>query len=271
MGLKLIHFFFILLLFVSCGEYDKISKTSDIAFKCKIAKNYFNNGKYRRSISILKEVIPLVNGTKYMNESLYLLAESYYKQKDYISASKQFWNYYTMFPGGDHAEIAHFYSAYSLYLMSPDAQFDQFNTYKAIHEFQEFLKKYPNSDKKKNVQCFLCELQEKLAFKELIAVRLYYKLKNYLSCVVTAQNAIQFYPFSKYRENFVFYIFKSKCRIVFHCIKTKNLNINRYRDDIIDEYYSYIDEYPSGENLKCVKKLYDDIIKRLMYYDSKKK
>ena len=59
------------------------------------------------------------------------------------------------------------------------------------------------------------ELQEKLAYKELLAVRLYFNLgtymgNNYLSCVITAQNALKNYPYSKYREEFMFYTIRAK-------------------------------------------------------------
>ncbi len=62
------------------------------------------------------------------------------------------------------------------------------------------------------------ELQEKLAYKELLAVRLYFNLgtymgNNYLSCVITAQNALKNYPYSKYREEFMFYTILCQIRI----------------------------------------------------------
>ena len=114
------------------------------------------------------------------------------------------------------------------------------------------------------------ELQEKLALKELMSVRLYYNLGdysiisfpggNYLSCVITAQNAIRTYPYSKYREDFMYYMFKSKYEMAIQSVEEKKEF--RYRD-VIDEYYSYINEFPEGKYVKEIKKLYENIEKEL--------
>jgi outer membrane protein assembly factor BamD len=175
-----------------------------------------------------------------------------------------------MFPRGPHAEDARFYSAYGLYLDSPDARLDQSDTYKAMQQFQDFLEYYPQSNRKEEVQKCLFELQEKLAYKELRSVRLYYNLgnytlysypgANYLSCVITAQNAMRSYPFSKYREDYMYYIFKSKYEMAVQSVDEKRDFRNR---DVVDEYYSYLNDYPEGKYLKEITKLYNNIAKEL--------
>ena len=137
-------------------------------------------------------------------------------------------------------------------------------------QFQDFIEYYPQSERKDEAQNFLFELQEKLALKELQAARLYYNLGdyiiysfsggNYLSCVITAQNAMRSYPYSKYREDFMYYIFKSRYEIAVQSVEEKK--DLRYRD-VVDEYYSYTNEFPSGKYLKEITKLYQDIEKEL--------
>lgn len=267
---KLIYLY-IFLLFVSCGEYPKVLKSTDVALKYESAVKYFINGKYNHSISLIEEAKSLIKGTIYMEKSLYLLAHSYYAQKNYILAAEYFKNYYTSFPCGEYTELVCFYLAHSLYLGSPEVQLDQSITLRAIQEFQNFLKNYPCSKQKYIAQYYLYELKEKLVFKELIAVRLYYNLGNYilypfkggnyLSCIITAQNALQICPFSKYREDFMYYIFKSKYNIALQCEKGVENNYH----DLIDEYYSYVKDYPAGKYLKEIKKLYNNIVKHLKF------
>lgn len=238
--------------------------------KYDAAKRYFNEGKYGRSITLLEEVVPLMRGSVYAEESLYMLAQSYYSSKDYITASEYFKTYYNMYHRGEYTELARYYSAYGLYLESPDPRLDQSDTYKAMQQFQDFIDLYPQSEKKAEAQGILFELQEKLSLKELMAVRLYYNLGdyliysfpggNYLSCVITAQNAVRLYPFTKYREEFMYYIFRSKYEIAMKSIEEKK-DI-RYRD-VVDEYYSYLNEYPEGKYAKEIKKLYGNIEKEL--------
>jgi outer membrane protein assembly factor BamD len=190
--------------------------------------------------------------------------------KDYLTASEYFKTYYTTYPKGEYAELARYYSAYTLYQDSPDPRLDQSDTYKSMEQFQDFMELFPQSERKDDAQKFLFELQEKLALRELLAVRLYYNLGdyvvisfpggNYLSCVITAQNAVRSYPFSKYREEFMYYMFKSKYEMAIRSVEEKKEF--RYRD-VVDEYFSYANEFPTGKYIKEIKKLYEHVEKEL--------
>ncbi|MDR0798402.1 MAG: outer membrane protein assembly factor BamD [Dysgonamonadaceae bacterium] len=268
MKLNLITFSFLLILLTACGEYNKVLKNPDKMVRYEYAKKYYEEAKYNRAATLFQDLVPLMRGSSYAEESLYLLAQSYYKMKDYKTASEYFKSYYTNFPRGEYAELARYYSANGLYLDSPDPRLDQTDTYKAMQQFQDFLEYYPQTDKKQEVQQALFAMQEKLALKELMAVKLYYNLGdyllypfpggNYLSCVITAQNAMRSYPYSQYRENFMYYIFKSKYAMAIKSVEDKKEF--RYRD-VIDEYYAYIHDYPEGKYSKEIKKLYENIDK----------
>ena len=267
---KVISFFFIALLFTACGEYNKILKSTDLNVKYEYAKKYFDEGKYNRASALLEDVVQMMRTTSRGEEALYLLAQSNYRMKDYTTASEYFKTYYTSYPKGEYAELARFYSAYGLYLDSPDPRLDQSDTYKSMQQFQDFIELYPQSERKEEAQAALFELQEKLALKELLSVRLYYNLGNYtiisfsggnyLSCVITAQNAIRNYPFSKHREELMYYMFKAKYEMAIQSVEEKKEF--RYRD-VVDEYFSYVNEFPTGKYIKELKKLYENIDKEL--------
>ena len=267
---KVISFSLFILLVGACGEYNNILKSTDLNVKFDYAKKYFDEGRYSRSATLLEDVVQMTRTTSRGEEALYLLAQSYYHMKDYSTAAGYFKTYYTTYPKGDYAELSRYYSAYGLYLDSPDPRLDQTDTYKSMQQFQDFIDLYPQSERKDEAQSALFELQEKLALKELMAVRLYYNLGNYtiisfpggnyLSCVITAQNAIRTYPYSKYREEFMYYMFKSKYEMAMQSVDEKKEF--RYRD-VVDEYYSYANEYPEGKYIKEIKRLYENIDKRL--------
>jgi len=270
MKVKYLFIALIVLLATSCGEYNKVLKSTDPMVKLEYAKKYYEEGRYNRASSLLEDIFPVLRATPQGEECLYLLAQSYYNQKDYITASEYFKTYYTIYPRGEYTELARYYSAYGLYLESPDPRLDQSDTYAAMQQFQDFLEYYPQTDKKNEVQNALFEMQEKLALKELNAVKLYYNLGdyliypfpggNYLSCVITAQNAIRNFPFSKYREDYMYYVFKSRYEMAVQSVEEKKEF--RYRD-VVDEYYSYINEFPEGKYSKEIKKLYENIAKEL--------
>ena len=91
----------ITVLLSSCGEYNKILKSTDYELKYSYAKKYFNAKQYSKSATLLDELVPLFKGTANAEESLYLLAQSYYGQKDYQTASQYFNTYYTTYPKGE--------------------------------------------------------------------------------------------------------------------------------------------------------------------------
>ncbi|MDR0769410.1 MAG: outer membrane protein assembly factor BamD [Dysgonamonadaceae bacterium] len=270
MKYKIASLFFLLIALVSCGEYNKVLKLTDIDTKFEYAKKYFNEGKFSRSVVLLEEVVQMKKASSVGGEALYLLAQSYYGMKDYITASEYFSTYYKTYSKGEYAELARYYAAYGLYLESPDPRLDQTQTYKAMEQFQDFIELYPQSEQKEKAQNVLFLLQEKLALKELLTARLYYNLGeyliypfpggNYLSCVITAQNAMRSYPSSKQREEFMYYIFKSKYEMAMKSVDEKQ--DFRYRD-VVDEYYSYINEYPEGKYAKEIQLLYQNVNKKL--------
>ena len=162
----------------SCGEYNKILKSTDYELKYSYAKKYFNAKQYSKSATLLDELVTIFKGTAYAEESLYLLAQSYYGQKDYQTASQYFETYYTTYPKGEFTELSRFYSGYGLYLDSPDPRLDQSQTYKAIEQLQLYLEYYPQSERAEEAQNIMFELQEKLQGRYRDVVDEYYNYMN---------------------------------------------------------------------------------------------
>ncbi|MDR1918223.1 MAG: outer membrane protein assembly factor BamD [Tannerellaceae bacterium] len=262
---KVVYVWVMMLLCSSCGEYNKILKSTDYELKYSYAKKYFNAKQYTKSATLLEELVTIFKGTANAEESLYLLAQSYYGQKDYQTASQYFNTYYTTYPKGEYVELTRYYSGYGLYLDSPDPRLDQAQTYKALEELQIYLEYYPQSERAEEAQNIMFELQEKLALKELMATRLYYNLgtymgNNFLSSIITAQNALKNYPFSKYREEFIYLMLQSKYELALASVSEKLQG--RYRD-VVDEYYNYVNEYPEGRYIKQAQRFFDYANKRI--------
>ena len=60
------------LLLSSCGEYNKLLKSTDYEYKYEAAKNYFAKGQYNRAATLLNELIAILKGTDYYNMGNYL-------------------------------------------------------------------------------------------------------------------------------------------------------------------------------------------------------
>ena len=234
----------------ACGEYNKVLKSSDYEYKYAYTKKAFETKKYAQAYHILTDLVPVFRGTDKAEESLYLLALSYYENKDYVNSGSYFKNYYQHYPKGQYAELARFYAGYGYYLDSPEPQLDQSVTIQAIDELQAFLDFFPKSDKVSIAQNAIFELQDKLVLKELENAQLYYNLGNYMgnnyeSAVITAKNAIKDYPYSKYKEQLEMLVLKARYREASESVVEKKAE--RFRT-VLDEYYNFINDYPDSQD-----------------------
>ena len=262
--LSVLAFVAVSLFFTGCaGEYNKMFKSSDYDYRYEFAKQCFAMGQYSKAETLLIDLINYKKGSDDAEECLYMLAMSQYMNKDYDAASNTFKKYFTTYPKGRYAENALFYVGQSLYESAPEPRLDQTPTVGAINSYQQFLDFFPNSELRKKAQDRLLDLQDKLIQKELLSAQLYYNLggyfgnvnsgneSNYISCIVTAQNALKTYPYSRWRENFALLVMKSKFQLAENSSEEKRLE--RYRD-AEDECYGFINEFPESKNVATAEK-----------------
>ncbi len=252
--------FCVALLLSGCAhEYNQVYKSTNATFKYEYAKECFAKGKYNSAIPLLQDLVTIQKGTDNAQECLYMLAMSEYGVKDYEAASETFKKYYQTYPKGDYAEMASFYIGQSLYEGTPEPRLDQTPTVAAITAFQEYLDLYPDGKMKQTAQSRLFELQDKLVKKEYLNAKLYYNLgsyfgnvgeeggNNYEACIITAQNALNDYPYSSLREDFAVLIMKSKFELAQMSVESKK--IQRFQD-AEDECYGFINQYPDSKERK---------------------
>ena len=242
--------FLCMLLFASCTEYSRVLKSKDIDYRLDYAKRAYESGKYIQAATILTDLVTPLKGSVKGEEALYLLAMSHYQNKDYMNSGVYFKTYYSRYPKGKYTELARFYCGYGYYLDSPDPQLDQSETLKGIEELQGFLDYFPRSEKVQMAQNAMFELQDKLTLKELQAAQLYYNLgdfmgDNYLSAIIVADNALKMYPYTKYREELE--MIKLKSKFMEAKLSVTEKKEERFRD-VVDEYYSFINNFPDGPN-----------------------
>lgn len=250
---------------MGCGGYNKALKSTDNDFKFSKAKEYYEKGKYLNAATLFESVLTPFRGTEKGEEALYLTAMSYFKNKDNLTARTYFSGYGRSYPKGKYAEECKFHVGYCYYLESPDAKLDQDFTNKAIEEFIAFTDLYPDSKRIPEATLLLKELQDKLAYKAYLNVKLYYKLgnyqgNNYQAAVVAAKNAIKTYPGSKYEEEFAIYILRSKYEEAIASVESKKAD---RLQDTLDEYYSFINDYPNSKYKKEATEIFEKVSKKL--------
>ena len=261
--------------FTSCGEYNKVLKSTDYEYKYEAAKSYFGKGQYTKASALLEELITILKGTQDAQESLYMLAMAYYNQGDYISASHYFTTYYNTYPNGTYTELARFHSGKALFLDTPEPRLDQSSTYSAMTELQMFMEYFPNSKRKTEAQLMIFGLQDKLVMKDYLTAKLYYDLgtytgnasytadmringNNYLACITTAQNALKDYPYTGMREEISILLLRAKHKLGSESVLEKKEERMR---ETIDEYYAFKNEFPESKYIEEAEEYYRKALK----------
>ena len=261
----LITLIVVMLSLYGCNNYNQLLKTSDLGYKYEAAKEYFADGQYNRASQLLQTMVTTMKGSEKGQEALYLLGLCNYYSGNYEMATSIFRKYYQTYPKGIYAEDAYFHSGLSLMKEAPEARLDQTPTYEAVTEFQNFIERYPYSERREIAMQHIFTLQDLLVEKEYLSAKLYYDLgdyfgncsndggSNYQACIITAENAIRDYPYTKLREDFAILILKAKFELAEKSVEAKKEE--RFHN-AIDEYYGFTNEYPESKFMKEAEQLF---------------
>ncbi len=260
MKLRLYIVLLVLVLVSSCGEYEKLLKSNDYELKKAKAKEYFDAGQYVKSSEILSQILPRYRATEESEELNWMNAQSYYGMKDYFMASSYFKSFIDQFPFGIHAEEANYMAALCDYKISPRPELDQENTRNAIEGFNIFMTRFPSSTKVPQAKIFVKELEEKLVEKSYLSAKLYYEMKQYKAAVVALNNSLKEYANTKYREEMMF--LKLNSLFLYAEYSLANKQKERYQDTL-DDYYSFMEEFPKSQYLKEVNSIFEKTNKYL--------
>jgi outer membrane protein assembly factor BamD len=262
------HTIFLLLfagLLSSCGGYDKILKSEDVNLKYNKAFEYYNKGEYVKAGTLFDVLAPLTRGTRRADSVFYFQAMTQYKLSDYIISGHYFNNFVRVYENSHFIEEAAFMEAYCYYMQSPRAELDQTSTNQALDAFRLYMIRYPKSSRITDCQKIILELNQKLQEKAYLAARLYYNLDDYKASITALNNCLIDYPDSKYREEIMFMLLKSKYLLAQNSVQTKRTE--RFQDTV-DEYFSFVTEFPESKNKKEAEDMYAESSKYIKETDT---
>jgi outer membrane protein assembly factor BamD len=243
----------LLVLLSSCGEYPKLLKSTDYELKKTKAKEYYAKGEYVKVTELLTQILPRFRATDEAEELNWMNADSYFGMKDYFMAGTYFKSFVDQFPFGKHAEEANYMAALCDYKISAKPELDQENTKSAIEGFNIFLNRFPNSAKAEECRNMIKELQDKLVEKSYLSAKLYYDMKAYKAAIVALTNSLKEYANTKYREKMMYL----KLNSLFQYAELSQANKQKERyQSTLDDYYSFMEEFPTSIYLKDVSAIY---------------
>ena len=207
-----------------------------------------------RAGTLFDQVANIFRGTTKADTVKYYQAKAYYGQKDYMMAGYYFSELSQTYASSVYLEEADFMVGYCFYKRSPRPELDQATTYQAITYMQMFMAKYPTSERLLEAQSIVTEMSDKLVEKSFISAKLYYDLGYYKSAILALRNSLIEHPDTRFREELMFLILKSSYLLADNSIPS--LQRERYQATV-DEYYSFIGEFPEGSHTREANRMYE--------------
>jgi outer membrane protein assembly factor BamD len=250
----------LLVLLSSCGEYQKLLKSTDFDLKKAKAKEFYDAGQYVKATELFTQILPRYRATEEAEDLNWMNAQSYFGMKDYFMAGSYFKSFIDQFPFGKHAEEANYMAALCDYNISYRPELDQESTRNAIEGFKIFLNRFPNSSKADDSRTHIQEMQDKLVEKSYLSAKLYYDMKQYKAAVVALSNSLKEFSTTKYREKMMF--LKLNSLYLYAELSMANKQKERYQA-ALDDYYSFMEEFPKSTYSKDVNNIFQKTNKYL--------
>lgn len=224
---KIIYILLIALTFGSCSEYQKALKSDDLSVKTKLAADYYESGKYKKTIALLEQVSPSLRGKPNAEKIFYMLSKSYYETKEFYLAGYAFESFASNYPKSEKREEAAFLGAKCFYFKSPRYSLDQTDTYKALEKLQSFIDTYPKSDYLPMANVLVKELTDKLEKKAFEVAKQYNTTAEYYRDFNAPLKVIDIfladYPGTKYKEDALYYKFDTLYQYALNSVEEKKL------------------------------------------------
>ncbi len=245
-----------ILVFVSCSEFNKAVKSTDVQYKYRTAVAYMEKPDYDRAMPLLEELLSLTRGDTLYEPVSYYYAKGYFGMKDYIMASYYLGNFAKTFRNSVHAEECTFLAAYCHYKESPEFELDQSDTRTAIDKLQLFMVRYPETDLKDSCNALIDELRLKLEKKDFLAAQQYLRTRYYGSASIAMQGFLRKWPNSTYREEALFNILQADRDLAMNSVEDKK---SARIEDGIRSFNTFADAFPESARLPQAKALLRDL------------
>lgn len=238
----------------SCGELQRVMRSSDLEYKYNKAVEYYEAEKYNNALMLFDDLLNLYRGTMKAQDVYFYYCKTLYALEDYILAGYHFKTFSETFPSNPNAVESAFMAAKCYYREAPVYSQDQAYTYKAINEIQLFVNRNPGSDKLDECNEMMSELRSKLERKSYEIAYQYYLTKQYQAAVVSFGTTMNEFPDTPYREEALYYRFLSAYELAVNSVEEKKLE--RFRQ-ARTAYLDFVNAFPDSEYRKDATKVYE--------------
>lgn len=255
--------FVLSVIFAACGgEYREVVKSKDYDHKFDYALKYFKAQKYDRSLPLFEEIIAagVFRGTDKAENLYYHYAFNQYYMREYYLAAYYFKSFAKTFPSSRYAEECLFMSAMCNVKNSPNWSLDQTETYDAINELQNFMNRFPNSQRLDTCNVVMDKLNSKLEKKAFEGAYLYYKIESYKAASVALNAMLEEFPNSSYEEQTLYLIVSANYLLAKNSVPDKKLD--RF-EETVKSYVNFVARFPDSWYRDEVEGIYATCLKEI--------
>ena len=251
---------FVILLMTSCGPYQKALKSEDTKLKYDLALAYYNEGDYRRAKGLFEQLKPKYRGKPQSERIIYFYANCLLNTRSYITAAYEFESFTKAFPKSDKLEEAYYMIAYAYAEISPIYSLDQKDTEEALNKLQDYINRYPDSERLAEVNSIVEELLRKLERKSFENAKQFYTIRDYKAAIKAIDNFIGDFPGTPFREEAMFLQFRAASILAINSVFSKK---NERLDTAVSYFDDFVRAYPESEFLDESISIMNDIDKEI--------
>lgn len=235
-----------ILLFVSagCGGLNGILRSGDPELVYNKAVEYYDAGKWSRASTLFEGIGNMFNGTSREDSIAFFNARCKFKGRDYDTAAELLDQFRRRFGRSVFIEDAEGLYALCFYHIAPGPTRDQTMTGRARVAINEFISRYPQSERIPQFREIDAELLQRQYDKAYDNAYTYYKIGRYKSAIVALRNALKEYPESNHREQIMYLTVVCGYKLAENSVESKQMD--RYLSTL-DSYYSFIEEFPKSD------------------------
>jgi len=156
-----------------------------------------------------KKLVDTYPQSQYRQDAKLAIGDTYIGEKSVesnILAANEFHEFLTYFPLNPRADYAQYKIGLAHFNQMLGPERDQTNTQQAIAEFDTFLKNYPNSQYRPEVEKFRQRAKDRLSESQYKVGVFYYRIKNYVGAVSRFKDLLTDNPGFAGRDGVYFYL-----------------------------------------------------------------
>ena len=251
----LILLFAATLSFGACANKSMIRPGDTLEEAFNKAKAQYEKERYAEAAGSFETVLSMGRGTIIAEEAQFLLAESYFKNSEFLLAASEYERFLSYYPRSEIREEVTFKEAYCYYELSPRYKLDQSETKKSIEKLQLFMNRYPSSAYSDSSIVLIDIMRERLAKKSFETASLYKRLMYFEAAAIYFGITLDRFPETKYAELSLVEQAHSYILLATNSVIAKK--VERF-EKVISTYEKYVQIFPNGENRITIEEYLDE-------------